>query len=153
MEKITIYDVAPEEFIKVLALHLKKMPEFAMPEWAKFVKTSVARERPPFEEDWWWLRAASILRQLYIKKVVGVDRLRTKYGGKKARGMQPSKFFRGSGKIIRTMLQRAEQAGLAEKVKDKKYGRRLTKKGIDFLDEIVKEIKKEKKEAKKSKNE
>jgi len=141
MEKITVYDVPPEEFIKVLASHLKKMPEFAMPNWAKFVKTSVAKERPPFEEDWWWFRAASILRQLYIKKVAGVDRLRTKYGSRKARGMQPSKFFRGSGKIIRTMLQKAEQAGLAEKVEGKKYGRRLTKKGTDFLDEIAREIK------------
>lgn len=117
------------------------MPEFSMPEWAKFVKTSVARERPPLEEDWWWLRIASILRQLYMKKVVGVGRLKTRYGGKKDRGMQPSKFFKGSGKIIRVLLQRAEQAGLVEKVKGRRHGRQLTKKGKDFLDEIAKEIK------------
>ncbi len=141
MEKVTQFDVKPAEFIKVLASHLKEMPEFAMPDWAKFVKTSVAKERPPLEEDWWWLRAASILRQLYIKKVVGVGRLKTRYGGKKDRGVLPSKFFKGSGKIIRTLLQRAEEAGLVEKVKGKKYGRQLTKRGKDFLDEIAKEIK------------
>lgn len=141
MEKVTLYDVAPAQFVKILASRLKKMPEFSMPEWAKFVKTSVARERPPLEEDWWWLRIASILRQLYMKKVVGVGRLRTRYGGKKDRGMQPSKFFKGSGKIIRVLLQRAEQAGLVEKVKGRRHGRQLTKKGKDFLDEIAKEIK------------
>lgn len=149
MEKVTVYDVEPAEFIEILASRLKKMPAFSMPEWAKFVKTSVARARPPFEEDWWWLRAASILRQLYIKKVVGVGRLRTRYGGKKNRGMQPSKFFKGSGKIIRILLQKAEQVELVEKIKDKRYGRRLTKKGIDFLEEIAKEIKEKEEREKK----
>ena len=135
-----VYEVAPEKFIAKLSAELKKFPEFEMPEWAMFVKTSVARERPPVEKDWWHKRASSILRQIYIKKVLGVQRLRTRYGGKKDRGMKPEKFKRGSGKIIRVILQQAEKAGLLERAKGKKVGRKLTDKGRDFLDSTAKSL-------------
>lgn len=141
MEKITLYDIEANAYLKALADELKKIPEFEMPKWAFFVKTSVASERPPFENDWWYTRAASILRQIYLKGVVGVERLKTKYGGKKNRGMKPSKFFKASGKIIRTILQQAGKAGLLEIVKGKKTGRKLTKKGKEFLDEIAVKLK------------
>jgi len=113
---------------------------FEMPEWAYFVKTSVARARPPADSDWWHLRAASILRQIYIKGVIGVEKLRTKYGGRKDRGMRPKEFRKGSGKIIRVILQQAEKAGLLEKIKDKKSGRKLTKKGKQLLDEVARQL-------------
>jgi len=134
--KMTVYDIPADKYNKKLAETLKKMTEFEMPEWALFVKTSVARQRPPIEEDWWHKRAASILRQLYINGVVGVGRLRTRYGGRKNRGMQPEEFRKGSGKIIRTILQQAEKAGFVEKVKAKRTGRKLTEKGTEFLNSI-----------------
>jgi len=139
----TLYDVEPEKFIKALAKRLEEkdmLDAFEMPEWAYFVKTSVARTRPPAESKWWTTRAASILRQLYINGVVGVGKLRTKYGGRKDRGMQPKEFRKGSGKIIRIIFQQAEKAGLTEKVKDKKSGRKLTKKGKLLLDEVAKSL-------------
>jgi len=140
--KTTLHDIESSAYLKALAQKLKEMEEFEQPKWAVFVKTSAARERPPFESEWWWTRAASILRQLYIKGVIGTQKLRTKYGGKKDRGMRPNKFYKGSGKIIRTILQQAEKAGLVEKVKEKKSGRKLTKKGKEFLDSVAAEIKK-----------
>ena len=51
MERITIYDVAADKFNDKLAHALKSIEEFKMPEWAVFVKTSVARVRPPFDTD------------------------------------------------------------------------------------------------------
>ena len=135
-----VYEANTEKFIAKLSEELKKFPEFEMPEWAMFVKTSVARERPPIEMDWWYKRTASILRQIYIRKVIGVQRLRTRYGGKKDRGMKPEKFERGSGKIIRVILQQSEKAGLLEKAKGKKVGRKLTDKGRNFLDKIAKSL-------------
>jgi len=132
----TLYDVEASVYIKSLAEKLKKMDEFAMPGWAIFVKTSTARSRPPVG-DWWHLRAASILRQIYIHGIMGVSKLRTRYGGKKDRGMAPNRFYKGSGKIIRTILQQAEKAGFVEKIKDKQSGRKLTKKGKEFLDEAA----------------
>ena len=139
MEK-TLYDVEAGKFIKALAEKLREFEEIEMPEWAFFAKTSVAKSRPPAESRWWHIRAASLLRQLYIKGVVGVERLKTKYGGKQDRGMKPDKFRKGSGKNIRVILQQAEKAGLVEKVKDKKSGRKLTKKGKEFLDKVAREI-------------
>lgn len=132
----TIFTKDPVKFIPALAEALKNVAEFEVPEWAHYVKTGVSRERPPAMDDFWYTRAASILRQLYIKGVVGVGKLRTKYGSRKDRGGRPDKFFKSGGKIIRVILQQAEAAGLAEKVTRMQHGRRLTAAGRDFLDAI-----------------
>lgn len=132
----TLYDIEAGKYVNALAEKLKEEEEFQAPVWVSFVKTSTARARPPAKE-FWHLRAASILRQIYINGVMGVSKLRTRYGGKKNRGVAPSAFFKGSGKIIRVILQQAEKAGMVEKIKDKKCGRKLTKKGKEFLDEVA----------------
>ncbi len=121
----------------LLAEALKKEGSFEGPEWINYVKSGASKARPINEEDFWYKRAASILRQIYIRKIVGVERLRTRYGGRKNRGSQPSKFVKGSGSIVRKILQQAESAGLVEKVKEKKSGRKLTTKGIEFLESVV----------------
>ncbi len=138
---MSIYEVEHRKFNEKLAEALKQIPEFKMPEWAVFVKTSVHKERPPQDEDFWYKRAASILRQLYIHEIVGVNRLKTRYGGKKDRGARKSKFKKASGKMIRTILQQAEKAGFAEQAKEKRSGRRLTDYGKKFLDEIAEQNK------------
>jgi len=138
----SVYDSNPQEYNVKLAEALKKIQEFQEPDWAKFVKSGPAKERPVSDSDFWYKRIASILRNLYIKKSIGVNRLRTKYGSKKNRGFKPEKFRRAGGKIIRTMLQQSDLAGFTEiskedkKVKGKKSGRRLTEKGKAFLESI-----------------
>lgn len=131
-----VYDTNPQEYNKKLAEALKAIEEFKAPEWSFFVKTSTARVRPPQELDFWHVRSASILRQIYVRGVLGVSRLRTKYGGRKNRGSQPAEFRKSSGKIIRLILQQAEKAGLVEKSTGKKLGRKLTKKGVKFMEDI-----------------
>lgn len=131
-----IFSKNPQEYNLVLAEALKKIPEFQQPEWSFYVKTGCSKQRPPENDDFWYKRAASILRYLYIKGVIGVQKLRKIYGSKKKRGVRPDKFKKSSGKIIRTILQQAEKAGFVEKVSKFQHGRRLTKKGRDFLDSI-----------------
>lgn len=121
----------------MLAEALKKEEAFQKPEWITFVKTGAGKVRPNLDEDFWFKRAASILRQIYIHEVVGVQRLRTRYGNKKNRGSKPSKFYRGAGKIIRVILQQGEQAGLLEKSTGKVVGRKLTRKGKDFMEKVA----------------
>ena len=133
---MSVYSLKHREFNEKLAEALKKIPEFKAPEWSFFVKTSVARERPSQEEDFWHKRTASILRQLYLKKTIGVNRLRNRYGGLKDRGARPSEFRKGSGKIIRIILQQSEKAGLVIKIENGKKGRKLTEKGIKLLESI-----------------
>lgn len=132
-----IRSIEPGKYNKLLAEALKESGDFEKPEWVDFVKTGTSKERPNIEPDFWWRRAASILRQIYIKRVVGVQRLRSKYGGRKNRGMSPAEFRKSGGKIIRMILQQAEAAGLLEKSSGKP-GRQLTTKGKQFLEGLVK---------------
>ncbi len=132
---MNIYNISHRELNNKLAEELKKIPEFAQPEWSIFVKSSVARERPPEDPDFWQKRAASILRQIYIKRTIGVNKLKPRYGGRKNRGAKPARFKKGSGKIIRTILNQAEQAGLIEKSQSKP-GRKLTQKGKSLIESI-----------------
>lgn len=135
-----VYDLTAQEFNLKLAEALKKIPEFEAPEWSKFVKSGPAKERPIDDADFWQKRAASILRQIYKHKIVGVNRLRTRYGSKKNRGFRPEEFRRAGGKIIRTILQQSDKVGFTEiakdikNVKSKRPGRQLTEKGKKFLE-------------------
>jgi small subunit ribosomal protein S19e len=132
-----VYSLPSEEFNSKLAEIVKAMPEFKRPEWSLFIKTGVSRDRPPKDPDFWYKRVASILRQMYVRKVTGVNRLRTRYGGKQNRGYKPEKFVKASGKIIRTILQQAESAELVEKiVSGRRAGRGLTEKGRTLLDGV-----------------
>jgi small subunit ribosomal protein S19e len=138
MKTNTVYSMNPNEYNSKLADALKKIPEIKPPEWMQFVKTGSSKKRPPQEEDFWHKRAASIMRQIYIRGAVGVSRLKTRYGSRKNRGMKPEAFRKGSGKIIRLILQQAESAGLLEKTNEvgKKSGRKLTKKGKEFMESL-----------------
>jgi len=142
MEKNPVYELSSGEYNLKLAEALKDIPEFKKPEWIEFVKSGPGKSRPINDQDFWYKRAASILRQIYKKKIVGVSRLRTKYGSKKKRGVRPEEFRKASGKIIRTILQQSDNAGFTEiaktvkGVKGKKPGRQLTDKGRNFLEEV-----------------
>jgi small subunit ribosomal protein S19e len=131
---MSMYKNATSQVIDDLAKKLKDIKEIVAPDWSNFVKTSTARERPPVEDDWWYSRAASIMRKLYILGPIGTNKLRRKYGGRKNRGHKPEKYYKGSGKIIRVILKQLETAGLAEqKEKGVHKGRILTKKGQSLL--------------------
>ncbi len=143
MEKINpVYELNAQEYNLKLAEALKQIPEFKEPEWAQFVKSGPAKERPIDDLNFWHKRSASILRQIYKTGIVGVSRLRTYYGSKKNRGFKPERFKKSSGKIIRVILQQADAAGFTEiakivrGVRSKKPGRQMTKKGKEFLEEI-----------------
>lgn len=139
---VSVFEINAQEYNLKLAEALKKIPEFKEPEWAQFVKSGAAKERPIDEPDFWYKRSASILRNVYKKGIVGVNRLRTKYGSKKNRGFRPEEFRKGSGKIIRVILQQADAAGFTEVakivkgVRSRKPGRQMTEKGKKFLEAI-----------------
>ncbi len=137
-----VYELDAQEYNKKLAEALKKIPEFKAPEWVEFVKSGTAKARPIDEPDFWYKRTASILRQIYKRKIIGVSKLRTKYGSKKSRGFKPEEFRKAGGKIIRTILQQSDKAGFTEiaqtirGVRGKRPGRQLTEKGKSFLEGV-----------------
>lgn len=134
---VSIYDVDATKLITAVAEKLKKSIE--MPAWALFVKTGVHRQRPPVNNDWWFIRAAAILRTIYRGGPIGISKLRSKYGGGKDRGRAPSVFKKGSGKIIRTAIQQLEAAGFLKKA-DKGKGRLITPLGQSLLEKTATEI-------------
>ncbi len=139
----SMYDVNAQELIQKAADELKKIQEIKPPSWAPFVKTSVHKERHPVDNDWWYVRTASVLRAIYRLGPVGVSKLRKKYGGKKNRGHKKEHFYKGSGNILRKSLQQLEKAGFvkfAEKGLHK--GRIITPKGKAFLNKIATSLKK-----------
>ena len=138
---MTIYNCDPSELVDKTSEELKKLNSVKAPEWAPFVKTGVHRERPPIKNDWWHTRAASVLRQIYIHGPIGVSKLRSKYGGKMSRGYKPPHFFKGSGSIIRKILQQLEKAGFIKKGQAGVHkGRVITAEGKKFLDSIASKI-------------
>ena len=136
---VTALDVPADALIRRLAEKLKEMDQVKPPTWAHFVKTGIHKEKPPEQSDWWYIRAASILRKLYkSSEPLGVETFRTIYGGRQNRGSAPEHFRKGSGSIPRKILQQLEAAGLVRKVPGK--GRALTPQGRSLLDRTAREI-------------
>lgn len=136
----TAYDVPAESLITAVSKDLKENDKINAPAWSQFVKTGVHKERRPENADWWFVRAATLLRRIYVDGPVGTSRLQTKYGGNKDRGTNPEKFRKGSGSIIRVALQQLEDAGyLAQTQK----GRVITPEGQSYLDNKAAEIAKD----------
>lgn len=133
----SIMDVNQQKLVEKAAEGLKE--SIKQPEWSFFVKTGVSRERPPEQKDWWYLRAASLMRKIQFDGPVGVSRLRSHYGGRQRQGHQPPRFMKGAGKIIRTILKDLETAGLVKKADKPKKGRMLTPAGQKFLNAAAKQ--------------
>jgi small subunit ribosomal protein S19e len=139
-----IHIVEPHQLIEAVALKLEKVEELKAPEWAAFVKTGHMNERPPQQENWWHIRAASILRKVALRGPVGTNKLRTLYGGRKNRGHKPDRTFEASGNIIRTILQQLEAAQFVKQ--DTVHGRKgrvITPKGQSLLDTVANEVAKQ----------
>ena len=139
---MSVQEVQPTALIKRLSEELKKIEAIRPPQWALFVKTGVHKERPPEQTDWWYTRAASLLRRLYVDGPVGISRLRTYYGGRQNRGQPPEHFRKAGGKIVRVALQQLEKAGLVTKVE--RRGRKLTPKGVSMIESLARQMKSEK---------
>ncbi len=132
----TVYDVKAEPLIKRVAKEIED--DFEEPDWTDYVKTGVHKERPPEQENWYYIRSAAILRRIYKEGPLGVSKLRTIYGGNHRRGHDPDHHGKASGKVIRTALQNLEEAGYLEE--EEGEGRKITDKGKSFLDDQAENI-------------
>jgi len=137
---VTVKDVPADALIERLSQYLKEKfsNKVKPPPWALFVKTGPHKDRVPEDPDWWYKRAASILRKLYIAEhPIGIETFRTIYGGLQRRGVAPPHFRKCGGSHIRKILQQLEAAGLVTKTP---RGRVLTPQGRALLDRIAWEV-------------
>ncbi|MBD3353484.1 MAG: 30S ribosomal protein S19e [Candidatus Lokiarchaeota archaeon] len=138
----TVYDVYPQDLIKAIAEILKNEYDgIKPPKESIFWKTASFKEIAPVDEDFWYVRAASLLRKLYIKKVIGVNKLRKIYGGRSKNHVHKKHSLPASGAIIRRCLQQLESVGLVKTIEGS--GRALTPKGMSLLDKTANTIYKE----------
>ena len=138
----TPYDIPASVLIEGLVKHLKdEVDEINPPEWALFAKTGVHAQRPPSNPDWWFVRCASILRKIYVKGPLGIEKLRQEYGGRLDRGARPEHASKGSGAIARTAVHQLQKAGLIRSQRNE--GRIVTSKGRQMLDRLSTELKRE----------
>ena len=132
---ITVRDVAPDQFIEAYAAHLKNSDKFELPKWCDVVKTGRAKELAPTDPDWYYVRAASIARKIYLKPGCGIGQLRKMYGKAQRRGAQTNTSTDGAAGVIRHILQQLEEIRVLEQVT--KGGRKMTRVGQQDLDRIA----------------
>ncbi|KAL6076311.1 Protein component of the small (40S) ribosomal subunit [Balamuthia mandrillaris] len=132
---ITVKDVPPNEFVVAYAQHLKRTGKLQVPKWVDLVKTASYKELSPYDPDWYYIRAASMARKIYLRGGMGVGTFRKVYGGRKNNGTCPSHFAISSGSIARHILHELEKIRVVEK--DPKGGRRITQQGQRDLDRIA----------------
>merc|ERR1719263_2595709 len=123
---VTVKDVPADAFIKAAAEFLKRQPKF-----------DVLKELAPYDEDWFFVRAASILRKVYLRKGTGVGALKKWYGGSSGthRGTRKAHFSTASGAIIRKAMLELEKLEMMEHCSD--GGRVITSKGRAEMDRIA----------------
>ncbi len=139
-----IHDVDATQLIRRVAEELKKEQVIKPLDWAMFAKTGAGRERPPMQDDWWFVRSAAILRKLFIKGPVGTSKLRNVFGNAKNRGMAPEHFYPAGGNHIRKILQQLEKAGFAKQAqKGVHKGRVISPRGQKLLESAAADIMKE----------
>jgi small subunit ribosomal protein S19e len=134
---VNVHDVPSGKLILALAEQVKGLSGMEAPDWARFVKTGSHAERPPQNPDWWFTRAASLLRKLYLHGPMGLGDLERSYGGGKAVAYNPKHHRDAGGSSVRRMLRQLEQAELVAKTPK---GRILTPKGTAMLDRLSVEL-------------
>jgi len=138
----TPYDVPASQFIERLAKYLKEnIEQIQPPEWAAVVKTGSHTEKTPQNPDWWYTRAASVLRKVYIHGPIGLEKLRANYGGRKGFSVRPNHTSKAGGSNIRKILQQLETAQLVQITRPK--GRIMAPKGRKMMQEVSQDLQKE----------
>ncbi|KAF7135598.1 hypothetical protein RHSIM_Rhsim08G0147700 [Rhododendron simsii] len=140
----TVKDVSPHEFVKAYSAHLKRSGKVSLslslslslstyaniyisvyeaiysctymelPQWTDIVKTGTFKELAPYDPDWYYIRAASMARKIYLRGGLGVGAFRRIYGGSKRNGSRPPHFCKSSGSVARHILQQLQNMNIVD---------------------------------------
>ena len=118
---VSVKDVPADDFVNALAAHLKSSGKIQLPKWNDIVKTGKNRELPPTNPDWFYVRAASLARRVYLAPNRGVGTLSVVYGGHKRNGVRRGHAYRSCTGILRNALQQLEKANIITKATTYNY--------------------------------
>ena len=110
-----------------------------VPVWHDLIKTATYKELPPQDPDWYYVRAAAVVRKIYLRGGIGVGAFQKIYGGAKSNGSRRPHFAKAAAGLHRNILQALTEIDLVAKKKDKK-GRWITRSGQRELDTIAAQI-------------
>ena len=132
----SVFDVDGSSLIKKAAEKLKEKG-VAKPAYVDFVKTGPSKERVPSDPDFFFVRSASLLRQVYIAGPIGVSKMRTRYGTRKLHTIHRHHHKRAGGSVIKDAFDALEKL---DYVKKTPKGRIITSNGKSFLDKLSNDI-------------
>eukprot|EP01053_Blabericola_migrator_P011870 Blabericola_migrator_1__11869@NODE_722_length_6730_cov_58_989494_g520_i0_p5_GENE_NODE_722_length_6730_cov_58_989494_g520_i0NODE_722_length_6730_cov_58_989494_g520_i0_p5_ORF_typecomplete_len150_score24_61Ribosomal_S19e/PF01090_19/2e53_NODE_722_length_6730_cov_58_989494_g520_i016212070 len=132
-----VKDVPAAAFIAAYAKHLKESGQFEVPKWAEYAKTGCYKELAPYDQDFLYIRAASIIRHLAFRADAGINRLRKVYGGAENKGVRPSHHRDASGKVIRHCIQQLQKMELLSQ--EGRSIRILSSKGQASINQVAKQ--------------
>ena len=129
-------DVPAQDFINAYAQFLQRQGKLEVPGYVDIVKTSAGNDLPPQEaETWFYKRAASIARHIYLRKQVGVGALNKLYGGAK------TEVSDHTNTLMLPVLSTENVSKLLQKIGvleiSPKGGRRISENGQRDLDRIA----------------
>lgn len=78
----TVKDVSAADFIRGYADWLKKNNKLDIPAWTTFIKSGIACELAPYDDDWVYIRTASVARKIYLRGHLGVGTMKHIFGKK-----------------------------------------------------------------------
>ncbi|GAA0158509.1 ribosomal protein [Lithospermum erythrorhizon] len=132
---LTVKDVSPHDFVKAYANHIKRSGKIELPHWTDIVKTGKHKELAPYDPDWYYIRAASMARKIYLRGGLGVGAFRRIYGGSQRNGSRPPHFCMSSGAVARHILQQLQKMHIVDV--DPSGGRIITSSGQRDLDQVA----------------
>ena len=117
---ITVKDVPASEFITAYAEHLKKTQKVLPMKNSHFIKTGHYKKVSPYNEDWFYMRAATLARMVYLRPEIGISTLRNVFGGRENNGNANYHHALASGKVLRYALQQLEDANVLMRLNDQR---------------------------------
>merc|ERR1740128_372539 len=69
MKSVSVKDVDQHKFVRALAAFFKKSGKVKQPGPTPLVKTAVFKELAPFDEDWFLIRMASLVRHPWSRQL------------------------------------------------------------------------------------
>eukprot|EP01083_Nonionella_stella_P127114 385022_1 len=134
---VCVKDVNPGQWITAFAAHLKQQGSMDVPECVDYAKTGISRILPPQNPDWYYVRAAAVLRRVYLRPFTGIGGLSKVFGSTWGLS-RPLHFRTAATGILRKVLHSLEKLNLLAKSED--GGRVITKSARRDCDRIAMKV-------------
>lgn len=128
-----VHSVSATDLINTLSQFFQKNNSLTLPPNYQILKTCSGKQNMPSNQNWLFIRAASIFRKLSIQNL-NLHNLLSYYGCKKDRGNRPGKKVRAYKFFILSILSDLEKMEFVSEM-------RVTEKGRIFMNEMCEKVK------------